>query len=211
VKIVLKVLSTIMAVGAGAIVLVGYFVNVPLLVEMRQLLLQWAMLLGAGALFLGLFNLVSVHWTKLGMQESGWLYSAALILFFLLTLVLGLFFGPDSDVLLMIFNYVQVPVEASLMALLAVMLVVAGVRLVARQRDTASFVFVAVALLVLLGTAPWLVMGDSFIAQWLANVRAWLTQVWAVAGARGILLGVALGVIATGLRVLLASDRPYAE
>jgi len=30
-----------------------------------------------------------------------------------------------------------------------------------------------------------------------------------VAGARGILLGVALGSIVTGIRVLIGSDRPY--
>jgi len=33
----------------------------------------------------------------------------------------------------------------------------------------------------------------------------------AAGGARGILLGVALGSIVTGLRVLLAVDRPYGE
>jgi hypothetical protein len=32
-----------------------------------------------------------------------------------------------------------------------------------------------------------------------------------MAGARGILLGVALGTVATGLRVLLGIDRPYSE
>jgi len=30
-----------------------------------------------------------------------------------------------------------------------------------------------------------------------------------IAGARGILIGVALGSLTTGLRVLLGSDRPY--
>ncbi|NIR13173.1 MAG: hypothetical protein GWN86_04170 [Desulfobacterales bacterium] len=31
----------------------------------------------------------------------------------------------------------------------------------------------------------------------------------AVGGARGILLGVALGVIATGIRVIIGTDKPY--
>jgi hypothetical protein len=30
-----------------------------------------------------------------------------------------------------------------------------------------------------------------------------------MAGARGILLGVALGTVATGLRILIGADRPY--
>jgi hypothetical protein len=45
----------------------------------------------------------------------------------------------------------------------------------------------------------------------LPDLRNWLVNTWAVAGARGILLGVALGAIATGLRILLGSDRPYSR
>jgi hypothetical protein len=41
------------------------------------------------------------------------------------------------------------------------------------------------------------------------DLRAWISQVWAAGGARGILLGVALGATATGLRVLLGTERPY--
>jgi hypothetical protein len=44
----------------------------------------------------------------------------------------------------------------------------------------------------------------------LPALRAWLLAVPVTAGMRGILLGIALGTIATALRVLLAVDRPYA-
>jgi hypothetical protein len=37
----------------------------------------------------------------------------------------------------------------------------------------------------------------------------WIAEVWALGGARGILIGVALGTLMTGLRVLFAIDRPY--
>jgi hypothetical protein len=40
-------------------------------------------------------------------------------------------------------------------------------------------------------------------------VRPWITQVLALGGARGILIGVALGTLTTGLRVLFGADRPY--
>jgi len=40
-------------------------------------------------------------------------------------------------------------------------------------------------------------------------VRPFIAQVLAAGGARGILIGVALGTLTTGLRVLLGSDRPY--
>jgi hypothetical protein len=41
------------------------------------------------------------------------------------------------------------------------------------------------------------------------GLRSLLVQIPAVAGARGVLLGVALGAIATGLRILMGVDRPY--
>jgi len=168
-------------------------------------------LLAGVALLLGLYNLLSVHLRKISLQERGWPYSALLVLSLLGTLVLGVFFGPDNPVALVLFNSFQLPAEASLMALLAVTLTLAGFRLISRRRDLLSFVFVGVALLVLLGTGPWPSGETSDTYLLIIDVRNWLAQVWAAGGARGILLGVALGAAATGLRVLLASDRPYGE
>ncbi len=199
------------ATATGLFVLLGYFIQLDLLLGLRLLLIQWAVLLAAAALFLGLFNLLSVHWNKVSLQESGWPYSALLILMFLVTLVLGLLFGPDYQAVILLFQYVQVPVEASLLALLAVSLVLAGFRLLSRRRDLASLVFIGAALVTLFGTAPWPIGAESLPAVLVGDARAWLSQVLAAGGARGILLGVALGAITTGLRVLLASDRPYGD
>lgn len=199
------------ASAVGLVVLLDFFLEVPQLESLRVTLVSQTVLLSAAALVLGLLNLLAVHWDKVEQQERGWPYSGLLILSLIVTLVLGLLFGPDYPVVLALFNYVQLPVEASLMALLAVSLTVAGIRLIARRRDLLSVVFVAVALLVLLGTGPWPAGGDSDLYHLVSQVRTWVAQVWAAAGARGIVLGVALGAAATGLRVLLASDRPYGD
>lgn len=204
------------AVGTGIVVLLGYFLQsdqsgttglLGNVFEIRLLLMQWAVLLAAAALFVGLINLLSVHWSKVSEQEKGWPYSALLILAFLVTLVLGLVYGPDNAVVLLLFNYIQLPVEASLSALLAVSLVLAGFRIVSRRRDVFSLVFIGTALVILLGTGP--SPGGGQIFGFLGEIRNWFAQVWAAGGARGILLGVALGSVVTGLRVLLAVDRPY--
>ena len=148
------------ATATGLFVLLGYFFQLDLLLGLRLLLIQWAVLLAAGALFLGLFNLLSVHWNKVSLQESGWPYSALLILMFLVTLVLGLLFGPDYQAVMLLFRYVQLPVESSLLALLAVSLTLAGFRLFSRRRDLASLVFLGAAFVTLLGTAPWPLRGS---------------------------------------------------
>lgn len=201
---------TAVAMAFGGVVLAGYFVKWQTLLELRLLFMRWAILLSATALLLGILNLLAAHMHKVTQQEGGWPYSALLIIILLGTLVLGLLFGPDNRVVLSLFEYIQLPVEATLMALLAVSLAVAGVRMVARRRDVYSLIFIGTALLVLLGTAPWPFGGGGLTAYfgWLRN---WLAQVWAAGAARGIVLGIALGAVATGLRVLLGADRPYGD
>lgn len=195
--------------GIGIFVLLGYFFESALIQYLRQLFMQWAVLLAGAALLIGLVNLISVHWRKLGLMEEGWSYSVVLLLAFIVTLALAGFFRPDNTVPLFIFNNIQYPIETSLMSLLAVTLVLAGFRLVSRQQDIFSLLFVGSALLVLLGTGPWLSGSERAIPLALRDLRAWLSGVWAAGGARGILLGVGLGAAATGLRVLLGADRPY--
>jgi hypothetical protein len=197
------------ALAAGLFVLLGYFVQLKAVQDLRLTFLHWAVLLAGAALIVGLVNLVSVHWRKVGLLEEGWIYSAVLILALVITLGLGLFFGPDNSVALFIFSNFQLPVETSLMALLAVSLVVAGFRLVSRRRDLYTLIFLATALFVMVGTAPWPLPGLGTFEVVVRDLRAWISQVWAAGGARGILLGVALGATATGLRVLLGTERPY--
>jgi hypothetical protein len=86
--------------------------------------------------------------------------------------------------------------------------VFAAVRLFSRRLHWASLLFLGAAVLVLIGTAPLPVIGQI---QLLVDMRQWLANGPALAGARGLLLGVALGTIATGVRILMGVDRPYGE
>ena len=193
------------AIIPGMIVLLGYFFEIPVLVELRTLFLQWAVILTAVALMVGVGNLVSVHWRKISTEDTGWIYSVAMIISLVITvLVLGIS-GPTSTWSLWIFNNIQIPIESSLMAVLAVVLVLAVARMFARRINIFTIIFVLTIFVVLVGsiTIPF------FNFPGLREMRAWVMQVWAMAGARGILLGVALGTIATGLRVLMGADRPY--
>jgi len=92
------------------------------------------------------------------------------------------------------------------MGLLTVSLIYAAIRLLRRRADLMSVVFLVTALLLILASAT-LPFGNIPV---LGNlVRPWITQILALGGARGILIGVALGTLTTGLRVLFGADRPY--
>jgi hypothetical protein len=200
-------ISAAIAISFGLIVLAGYFIDLELLKILQRILLQWAMILAAIALLVGVINLFAVHWRKAASGQKGSLYSALVVFSLIVTLVAG-YFGPTAQWSLWLYNNIQIPVETSLMAVLAVVLVYAVIRLLRRRLNVFSVVFIGVALLMLVGAAPLFgVPLPGLYGQ--VSARTFISQIPAVAGARGILLGVALGTIATGLRILLGADRPY--
>jgi hypothetical protein len=64
---------------------------------------------------------------------------------------------------------------------------------------------VVTAVVVLLGQVP---LG-RYLGDFLPRIKDWILNVPGTAGMRGIIIGVALGTIATGVRVLMGFDRPY--
>ena len=208
-KKVLSIGNALIAIVAGVLVLLGYLLP-NLLGGLRQYLIQLAVTLTAFAVLLGIINLASVHWKRATGPKGGLhkLYSAVLLLSLVLTILLVGISGPTGFWSIWLVNTFQIPVETSLMAVLAVVLLFAAARLLSRRLHWASLLFLVAAVLVLIGMAPLPYFGQFAV---LSSLRQWLSSVPAVAGARGLLLGVALGTIATGLRILMGADRPYGD
>lgn len=197
--------SAAIAIAIGLVVLLGYFIDHPLLAGLRAVFLRWGVILAAVALLVGLANLASVHWRRVVGRQKGGFFSTILLISLVLTLLVTGFTGPTSPWSLWIFNNIQVPAESSLLAILAVVLAVASARLLGRRMSLFSLIFVVTAVLILLGTASL----PGLDLPILNGLRVWISQVPAAGGARGILLGIALGTIATGLRIFMGADRPY--
>jgi len=204
-KKILPISNAIIAVISGVLVLLGYFFP-GVFGNIQSILIGWAIILAAFALLLGIFNLALVHWKKAGSDGPNRIYSIVLLISLFITIIVVSISGPTGSASLWIFNSFQVPVEISLLAVLAVVLVFAGARLLSRRPKWYTVLFLITVLIVLLGSVPLFFLGE--VAPLIA-VRNWLVQVPAVAGARGLLLGVALGTVATGLRILMGIDRPY--
>ena len=201
----MRIITAIIAIIVGILVLLGYFL--PQAAIFQVILLDWAIILAGAATLAGVLNLVTVHSEKIRTRSKDNIYSAILILGMFATFVFSLLLKPQNIyVQTFILNSIIVPVEASLMALLAVSLLYAAVRLLRRRADLMGIVFVLTAALLFFGSAT-LPFGDVPIMSTL--VRPWVSQILALGGARGILIGVALGTLTTGLRVLFGIDRPY--
>ncbi len=210
------IFSTVIAIAFGFLVLAGYLFGgtgngLPYLLSQLELyILNVAIILVGFAVLAGIFNLLIVHTGKIRNKQKGSVYSAILVISLIFTFLLGLLSHYNFPAIKTLFNgaflSIQLPIESSLMALLVVTLIYASIRLLRRQRDLISIIFLITAFLILVGTAPWPFLGDVPI---LSSLRSWIAQFPAGAGARGILLGVGLGTLTTGLRILFGSDRPY--
>jgi hypothetical protein len=197
-------ISTAIAIAVGLVVLLTYIINVEGIDVARNLLLSWAVIGAASALLIGVINLVVVHMTKVREGENA-LYSLVLVGSLVVTFGATMLQGPEGAVPQWIFQYIQIPIETSLMAVMAVTLTYASTRLLNRRPDLYSIIFVLFFLMALIGTAPFLGIQLPLVS----GLRNWAAHVLAGAGARGILIGVGLGTVATGIRILIGADRPF--
>jgi hypothetical protein len=199
----MRILSAALAIAAGLIVLLGYFYP-DQLAPLRLVLVDWAIIIAGVAVLVGIFNLVAVQMEKIRARQRGSVYGALLVISLIVTFGLGLILGPENPLMRLTVDAIIVPVESSLMAILAVTLIYASIRLLRRRMELLSIVFLAVALLFLILITPTPfgpVPGNQALLDFLGMFSS--------GGARGLLIGIALGTLLTGLRVLFGVDRPY--
>jgi len=182
------------------------FTDIQFLDNMGIFFIDTAAIIAAFALFLGLINVFRVHARKIREKPSQSLYSFVLLVSMFAVLLPGLLLsaGPSQPAVQWLFQNVQAPIQASLSALLVFFLVTAAYRLL-RLRSVESAVMLLVVLLVLAGQVA---LG---LVPALVNIKDWILDVPVMAGVRGILLGVALGAVLTGIRLLLGVERPYSD
>ena len=161
-----------------------------------DVLLRLVVIVVAVSIVIGIANLLFVHIGRLARRK---LTSAVLLASFGFTIYWYVTRQGDTSLL----EAVQVPIESSLAALLFLSLVLGGARVIQKRADVWGMLFVVVVLVVLLGSLP--------LAE-LAPVQVWsdwLMSVPVSAGARALLLGIALGAVVAGVRALLGQDRSY--
>jgi hypothetical protein len=209
------IIAAAIAIGVGVVTLLGYFFTGPEILLLRLLFTDWAIILGALAVFLGLVNLVIVHARRVDAGGRGWVYSLLTLVATILTLGFGIgasvirqqvvLYDSTSFFNAVFFNGIIVASQAALASLVMFFLVAAAVRMLRTKPSGWSVFFLLIVVISLVAWIPLQVLGFA------NTFRNWLIEVPAAAGARGILLGVALGTIAIGLRVLTGVERPYQD
>jgi len=201
----MRVFTAALAIAAGLFVLSGYFFPVDQLIELRVRLIDWAIIIAGMAVLIGIYNLIAVQMEKIRTRQKGGMYGALLVVALIITFGLGLILGPENPYMHLTVDAIIVPVEASLMAILAVTLIYASIRLLRRRVDVTSVLFLAVAVIFLIAIMPMPFAAALPLQDFILRVAGMFSR----GGARGLLIGIALGTLLTGLRVLFGVDRPY--
>ncbi len=197
------ILSSALAIGLGLITIWGLITGEGWIYDITNILLQLTLITVAVTILLGILNLFLVHLRRIGRRSGGWVYSLTLIVSAAAVLILWI--AGQTATNSMLVETVQVSVELALAGLVVFALVYGAYRLMRRRITWSGMLFTVVLLIILVGALP------LPQASGLTQIRAWLLAVPVSAGARGILLGIALATVVTGVRVLIGQDRSYRE
>ncbi len=200
-------LTTLIAIICGLIVLSAYFLPFAPLQNVSHLIINWAVTLSGVAMLVAIISLLSAHWQKIRQKRSSDRYSILVIFGFSLVFLIGLVFGgPGNEDYQKVVTHIIFPVEAGLMGALAIGLIVAAFRLYRANRGWMTIVFgISTILFLLLNSGVFTTGVDIPLIKNALGVLQRLPD----AGGRGILIGLALGTITAGLRIILGIDRPY--
>ena len=218
------------AIAAGFVLLIANFI--PFAENWGLTAQEWFNILAVGAMLLGGGNLIKLHLMKVSSKKQGWGYSVVTVTCFFVALVVGLlmlgvhpnpkypevawsgYYLEEGAGLWWIYEHMVVPLTSTMFAMLAFYVATAAFRAF-RAKNTEATLLLVTAGIVLLGrtyAGVWLFEGwlpESM--QWLRfdNLTVWIMDVPNTAGTRAITIGIALGVVATSLRILLGVDRSY--
>ena len=226
-----RTVPIIILCASGAIMVLAYFITAA--VSWSETVNVWFNVLAAVAFVLGAGNLLKVNLEKISSRRPGWAYSAITLAAFFFMLVVGLFkIGaiPDSkhpDVRLAgnyetpaspygwTYEYVFSPLTSTMFAMLAFYVASAAFRDF-RAKNTESILLLATAFIILLAQTAagmfltgWIPEDSAFAFLRLDWMKIAITEHIQTAGMRAITIGIALGVAATSLRLILGVDKSY--
>lgn len=190
---------------AGMIMVLNFFVPHEPFRFLGDNLQEWYMIVASAAIFLGAMNLLHVHFRKIRLKLKNWKYSPVTIVGFLLMLVTGVIYGVVEGLPFdYLFQSAVVPMGATMFSLLAFFVASAAFRAFRASNWRATLLLTS-AFVVMLGQVP---IG-AMLWDKIPLAKVWLMSVPNTAGQRAVMIGAAMGVVATSLRMIFGIERSY--
>lgn len=217
-KIIKNYLPLAMVMIMGLLMLGSYYVPHKQSVDYVELMNKWENIVFAFAFLLGLLSLFVTHFGKIRRRHDGWGYSIFVFVGFFIMVIPSLLSGGkqmiDGQVtgLGWSFRYVYTALSGTMFAVLAFYIVSTAYRSF-RIKSAQAFVLFLAAFILILGKVPLGQMAWDSVMHWtgygIDSVIEWIMSVPAVAGKRGIMIGIAIGAIVTALKIIFGIERQY--
>ncbi|NJK79294.1 MAG: hypothetical protein HC876_06040 [Chloroflexaceae bacterium] len=187
--------------------------------DVAFVLVNWGATLIALALLIGIISVSNSHIKRLRQRAPDWQYSIILLVGMFAVIIVGIIGIPDfsqgvprfelqtlaEEPIRLFFRTFYEPLASSLLALLAFFSLSAMLRST-RQRNSEAWVIVITAVIVLFTQ-----FAPIAALPYVSDTMRWINEYIVTAGARGLLIGVAIGTLVASIRVLLGFDQPYLD
>lgn len=217
-KLIKKHIPLTIVLVVGVLTLASYYVPNNYSVNYLELMNKWENIVAAFAFLLGLISLFYSHYNKIKRKVDGWGYSLFVYVGFFAMVIPAMMTGGkqmvDGQVTMLgwSFRYIYNALSATMFAVLAFYIVSTAYRSF-RIKSTQALVLFVAAFILILGKVPLgQIMWDSVLGWTHAGIDQvieWIMSVPAVAGKRGIMIGIAIGAIVTSLKIIFGIERQY--
>lgn len=210
---------------AGIAFVIQYFIPHYPFDELENLFNDWFAIVQAFAIWLGALNLLRISLQKISRQQKDWYLAAIIIVCFILVVAAGAIDGfagmshvPETSFrdpgtnFDWLYRYVYTPLSSTMFAMLAFFVASASYRAF-RARNLQATLLLAAGFFVMLGRVP---IGDYItgflpVGYTMSHWASWIMDFPQTAGQRAIMIGIALGIVSTSLRVILGIERSRLE
>lgn len=200
-----KIVPLIVATITALFVMAGIFFRESL-GGWLSVVLNWAIVLSSVALLVVLARLLFTHIAYIARGRQGFIYSLVAVSAFLITLIAGFLFGVDNPTFLKWIAGIMRPLESALLGLVAIVLASLSLKFFYQRGWNALTISFAVSALVFLFLGLGVLQAIDYPPlQRVIQAIEGLPMI----GARSLLIGVTLGAILMGMRVLIGAERPY--
>jgi len=198
----------------GIVFVVQYFIPHWPFGRMSDWFSDWFSIVSACAILLGALNLLKLSAQKVAARKEDWGYAVVIIISFMVVVIVGAAGGEGfrnpGTAFGWLYNYVYIPLSATMFAILAFYVASASYRAFRARNFEATLLLVA-AFFVMIGRVP---VGYS-LSSWmpegwrLADIASWVMNYPQAAGQRAIMIGIGLGIVSTSLRIILGLERSH--
>jgi hypothetical protein len=201
-----QLLPVVITFFVGLFMLTEIFFDAPGVKLVKEYVTDFALALVAFTYVLMLVDVTKRELPKLRRRAKhpDWPYSAVMLAGLYVMLGFGIAGGKQHPVFKWIFDYVYDPLQSTMFALLAFYIASAAFRAF-RARTLEAGILLGAALLVMFGRVP---VGE-WVSPVFVSIEEWIMNVPNLAAKRAIMLGAAIGAIATALRVILGLERDF--